>query len=281
MCGRAADVAERGQLLQRLVIETGFLRGRRVAGALVARSLQLVLHLARHTAIALHDVLQLTRILAQLVQLGPGGVDELVVVGTQAVKRRPSVLEIRRHRLAVRVAHGSFTAGQQRQQRQSLNALRFLAAHQIENGRRNVDRAHLRRDSFPALASRDAHEQRDVNGIVVDVVPVLLLAVLAEAFAVIADDDDDRLLDGSTSLHQSWPFRDSAKCCSSWRARRAVAQPAQPVGRNGVPNEIRTRVGAVKGRCPRPLDDGDGMRRSGAAPGGRCREERRTLARPS
>ena len=29
--------------------------------------------------------------------------------------------------------------------------------------------------------------------------------------------------------------------------------------KSGVPNEIRTRVIAVKGRCPRPLDDGDSL----------------------
>jgi hypothetical protein len=35
--------------------------------------------------------------------------------------------------------------------------------------------------------------------------------------------------------------------------------------RSGVPNGIRTRVAALKGRCPRPLDDGD--LEAGTAPG--------------
>ena len=32
---------------------------------------------------------------------------------------------------------------------------------------------------------------------------------------------------------------------------------SQPAG--GVPNEILTRVTAVKGRCPKPLDDGNNL----------------------
>ena len=33
---------------------------------------------------------------------------------------------------------------------------------------------------------------------------------------------------------------------------------------DGVPSGIRTRVAAVKGRCPRPLDDGDEAQRAAA-----------------
>src|SRR5437773_926355 len=39
-------------------------------------------------------------------------------------------------------------------------------------------------------------------------------------------------------------------------AQYTVSCRNSPV-RVGVPNGIRTRVAAVKGRCPRPLDDGD------------------------
>jgi hypothetical protein len=47
----------------------------------------------------------------------------------------------------------------------------------------------------------------------------------------------------------------------------------------GVPNGIRTRVGAVKGRCPRPLDDGDGMVRRACGLGGTRTHDQR-LKRP-
>src|SRR5438094_8210000 len=46
-------------------------------------------------------------------------------------------------------------------------------------------------------------------------------------------------------------------------AQWMLPQPQTPG--TGVPNGIRTRVAAVKGRCPRPLDDGDACRNDGAS----------------
>ena len=40
----------------------------------------------------------------------------------------------------------------------------------------------------------------------------------------------------------------------------------------GVPKGIRTPVTAVKGRCPRPLDDGDASKRNQNQPGGASRD---------
>tara|TARA_R110002111_G_scaffold2847_1_gene18849 strand:+ start:31596 stop:31844 length:249 start_codon:yes stop_codon:yes gene_type:complete len=42
----------------------------------------------------------------------------------------------------------------------------------------------------------------------------------------------------------------------------------------GVPNGIRTRVAAVKGRCPRPLDDGDHMTLNVSSKSGGARRAR-------
>ena len=56
---------------------------------------------------------------------------------------------------------------------------------------------------------------------------------------------------------------------------------------NGVPKGIRTPVTAVKGRCPRPLDDGDAGARSalglagGAVEINHCLCDARRLLRPA
>lgn len=41
-----------------------------------------------------------------------------------------------------------------------------------------------------------------------------------------------------------------------------IAKVKSRVNKNGVPNGTRTRVAALKGRSPRPLDDGDAHRSS-------------------
>jgi hypothetical protein len=45
----------------------------------------------------------------------------------------------------------------------------------------------------------------------------------------------------------------------TYTADRRLEICVQALDCHGVPNEIRTRVTAVKGRCPRPLDDGDAV----------------------
>ena len=41
--------------------------------------------------------------------------------------------------------------------------------------------------------------------------------------------------------------------------KRVARNSVQPVSFFGVPTGIRTPVAAVKGRCPRPLDEGDAL----------------------
>ena len=58
-------------------------------------------------------------------------------------------------------------------------------------------------------------------------------------------------------------FEPATSTLTGWRALLAALQdhvlPADPA--SSAPNGIRTRAAALKGRCPRPLDDG-GLRRS-------------------
>ena len=67
-------------------------------------------------------------------------------------------------------------------------------AGEIENRRRQVDLLDRRRDPPGAILARQLHDQRNVHGRVVEKEPVLLLAVIAEPFAVIGEQHDGRAL---------------------------------------------------------------------------------------
>ena len=52
-------------------------------------------------------------------------------------------------------------------------------------------------------------------------------------------------------------FEPATSTLTGWRALRAALQDhALPTEASSAPNGIRTRAAALKGRCPRPLDDG-------------------------
>jgi hypothetical protein len=52
-------------------------------------------------------------------------------------------------------------------------------------------------------------------------------------------------------------FEPATSTLTGWRALRAALQDHAPLAKaSSAPNGIRTRAAALKGRCPRPLDDG-------------------------
>src|SRR5215469_5593340 len=51
-------------------------------------------------------------------------------------------------------------------------------------------------------------------------------------------------------------FEPATSTLTGWRALRAALQDLVVLAEASAPNGIRTRAAALKGRCPRPLDDG-------------------------
>src|SRR5215469_15427386 len=51
-------------------------------------------------------------------------------------------------------------------------------------------------------------------------------------------------------------FEPATSTLTGWRALQAALQDHAVLAEASAPNGIRTRAAALKGRCPRPLDDG-------------------------
>jgi hypothetical protein len=68
-----------------------------------------------------------------------------------------------------------------------------------------------------------------------------------------------RTRQGGTAGHaQCWPNRTGPLTKSTQRLTKKPGLAGRASFATGVPTGIRTPVASVKGKCPRPLDDGDG-----------------------
>jgi len=147
----------------------------------------------RARGLPLREVGLLARIALEIVEFRRRRIDELPAVVANRSKRRPVHVQQRKVALGVRgrgVARGPTN---ERHQRPSVRIRQRRPIGEIQQRGRQIDPAHERRDPAAgreAPAPRDDH--RDAERRFVDEHGVRVLAVLAEALAVIADDRDDR-----------------------------------------------------------------------------------------
>ena len=85
-------------------------------------------------------------------------------------------------------------AREQRQQAAPAHGRRRLEAEQVEHGRRYVEQVHrLLVAHAGGQHALEPHQQRDAHQLVVDRVGVAQRAVVVELFAVVGDEDDERV----------------------------------------------------------------------------------------
>ena len=190
------DVAERRKPLARLRIDFDrrLRRRRRRRHAPLERQQLLVEPIAERLPLRV-DVLRLLRILLQVVELGPRRRDVFVAAGRERAEIAPAEMEARVDRLGVRSeAELALRARHERHDARPLETIRRLDPDELQRGRQDVDAADGVRDAASGhrIVRRPNH-QRHVHRRLIDEEAVRPLAVLAEALAVIAHHDDDRV----------------------------------------------------------------------------------------
>src|SRR5215469_10540773 len=73
----------------------------------------------------------------------------------------------------------------------------------FEDGGSDVNQSHAGGDPLDGLVARQLHQQRDVNGLVVEKDAVGVFSVGAETPAVVGGDDDQRVVEEFVSLEGS------------------------------------------------------------------------------
>jgi hypothetical protein len=192
-----AHVAERRQSRARVGIHfhRRFRRRRCRRHPLLERDQLLVHPIAERLAVGI-DVVQLSGILLQVVELGSGRGDEFVASRRQRAQVAPAEVKARIDRLGVRREAELFRrAGHQRHDAGARQRIRRPDAEQLERGRQDVDAPDGIGDAPPDhRVVRRPNQQRHVHRRLVDEKPVRAFAMFAEALAVIAHDDNHRAI---------------------------------------------------------------------------------------
>ena len=144
------------------------------------------------------EVAAFGRVALEVVELGSRGPDVLETRRAQPQERAPAVVEAGRQRLHVGHPLARLRAIDEGPQVSPRDVRKRVGAGEGEEGGRHVDEADRGRHHAPARHPGTAHQQGNALGGVVDRVRVRRLAVLAEALAVIARDDQERASVGPT-----------------------------------------------------------------------------------
>lgn len=151
------------------------------------------------------EVLQLAGIGLEIVELGLGSIDELGTLLAQCAQGSPSPAQ-RVVGLAKERAGGLgfaifFTAFDERNERFPVQFCGRGCVGQKKDGGKNVGGAHQRVDDHAAMGCvRHLNNEWNVEGRVIEKEAVSLLSVLAQAFAMIADNNNDRVPIGARFL---------------------------------------------------------------------------------
>ncbi len=181
--GRAGDVAEANEALLLL------------GGGLALGGLDLRLHGGEETARLGHvapalgaQVVLLGGIARQVVELGEGKLDVLLFLVDDARERRPAAVERGRERLEVGVAGGDRIV-----QYRAEELGRFLHTGMFEDGRHDVDVAHIAVLDAVLRLARLAYQKRNLERRLVREETMCELAMIPARLAMVGGDDQQRV----------------------------------------------------------------------------------------
>ena len=199
-------------------------------------------------------VARLGRILVEIVKLGVGRVDELVVAVDDHAQRCPVHVEPRQVRLRIgdwrrRLA----TALYQRQQAARVRRLQGRGARQLEEGGRQVDRANRLLDHARGKPSRPPQDQGDADRGLVQEHRVRLLAVVSQALAMVRGHGDQGAVANAQLLELVQDEGDHRIV----EGDLAVVRP----GREGIAKRGRGPIGLMRIVQVQPDEERRGLRR--------------------